>query len=65
MFGPGFEGCWYAVPGVPGLGLSGDLRFRGPGGVRRVASDKMPSTNFGWRRTRSLASPAVHAKGPS
>jgi hypothetical protein len=40
MFGPGFEGCCYAVPGVPGLGLSGDFRFRGTGGARRMRHDR-------------------------
>lgn len=40
MFGPGFDRCWYSVPGVPGLELSGDLRFRGPGGVRRMRHDR-------------------------
>ena len=40
MFGPGFECCWYAIPGVPGLELSGDLRFRGPGGVRGTRHDR-------------------------
>src|SRR5271157_5102200 len=29
-FGKGFENCWYKVPGVPSLELSGDLSFRGP-----------------------------------
>ena len=28
MFGEGFENCWYKVPGVPSLELSGDLSFR-------------------------------------
>ena len=36
MFGEGFEDCWYKVPGAPGLELSGDLRFRGPQGLRKL-----------------------------
>jgi hypothetical protein len=39
MFGAGFEKCWYAVPGAPGLELSGDLRFRGPQGLRTMRFD--------------------------
>ena len=39
MFGEGFEDCWYNVPGVPGLALSGDLRFRGPQGLRKTRHD--------------------------
>ena len=39
MFGEGFEDCWYDVPGVPGLELSGDLRFRGPLGLRKLRHD--------------------------
>ena len=38
MFGEGFEDCWYKVPGVPGLDLSGDLRFRGSKGYGRLAT---------------------------
>jgi len=40
MFGTGFENRWYAIPGVLGLELSGDLGFRGPGGVRRTRHDR-------------------------
>ena len=36
MFGQGFAERWYPVPGVPGLELSGDLRFRGPEGIRKL-----------------------------
>ena len=39
MFGEGFENCWYNVPGAPGLELSGDLRFRGPQGLRKIQHD--------------------------
>ena len=39
MFGQGFEDCWYEVPGAPGLELSGDLRFRGPQGLRKLRVD--------------------------
>ena len=39
MFGEGFEDCWYEVPGVPGLALSGDLGFRGPLGLRKLHHD--------------------------
>jgi hypothetical protein len=39
MFGEGFEDCWYKVPGVPGLELSGDLRFRGPRVLRKLRHD--------------------------
>jgi hypothetical protein len=39
MFGPEFANCWYAIPGVPGLKLSGDLRFRGPQGIRKLRHD--------------------------
>jgi len=39
MFGEGFEDCWYDVPGVPGLALSGDLSFRGPQGLRKTRYD--------------------------
>jgi hypothetical protein len=44
MFGAGFEECWYEVAGVRGLELSGDLRFRGPRGLRKLrhASTKRP-----------------------
>jgi hypothetical protein len=30
MFGEEFENCWYEIPGIPRLELSGDLSFRGP-----------------------------------
>ncbi len=40
MVGVGFEDCWYEVPGVPGLELSGDLRFRGPRGLRQSRHDR-------------------------
>ena len=39
MFGRGFEDCWYKVPGVPSLELSGDLSFRGPRGLRKLRHD--------------------------
>jgi hypothetical protein len=39
MFGAGFEDCWYEIPGVRGLELSGDLRFRGPRGLRKLRYD--------------------------
>jgi hypothetical protein len=39
MFGGGFEDHWYEVPGVPGLELSGDLRFRGRRGLRKLRHD--------------------------
>ena len=39
MFGIGFEDCWYKVPGVLSLELSGDLRFRGPRGLRQARYD--------------------------
>ena len=39
MFGEGFENCWYEIPGVLGLELSGDLRFRGPRGLRKLRHD--------------------------
>ena len=39
MFGEGFENCWYKVPGVPSLELSGDLSFRGPQGLRKLRID--------------------------
>ena len=39
MFGEGFEDCWYKVPGVPGLELSGDLSFREPRGLRKLRHD--------------------------
>ena len=39
MFGGGFEDRWYEVPGVPGLELSGDLRFRGRRGLRKLRHD--------------------------
>ncbi len=39
MFGKGFEDCWYEIPGAPGLKLSGDLRFRGFQGLRRIQYD--------------------------
>ena len=51
MLGPGFETCWYAVPGVPGLELSGDLRFRGPGGVRQTRHDRNGRPYVEARRT--------------
>jgi HNH endonuclease len=40
MFGAGFEECWYTISRVPGLELSGDLRFRGPRGLRKVRHDR-------------------------
>ena len=40
MFGKGFENCWYGIPRVPGLELSGDLRFRGPRGLRKLRHDR-------------------------
>ena len=39
MFGPGYEDHWHTVPGTRGLELSGDLRFRGVTGVRRIRHD--------------------------
>ena len=39
MFGQGFEDCWYKIPGVAGLELSGDLRFRGPRVLRKLRHD--------------------------
>ncbi|HWT82713.1 MAG TPA: HNH endonuclease [Candidatus Methylomirabilis sp.] len=39
MFGKGFKDCWYEIPGAPGLKLSGDLRFRGPQGLRKIQHD--------------------------
>lgn len=39
MFGVAFEDCWYKVPKVLSLELSGDLRFRGPLGVRQARYD--------------------------
>jgi hypothetical protein len=39
MFGSAFADCWYEIPGLPGLELSGDLRFRGPRGIRRLRHD--------------------------
>ena len=40
MFGKGFENCRYEIPRVPGLELSGgDLRFRGPRGLRKLRHD--------------------------
>jgi HNH endonuclease len=39
MFGEGFENCWYEIPGVAGLELSGDLRFRGPQVLRKLRHD--------------------------
>ena len=40
VFGPRFRDCWYAIPGAPGLELSGDLRFRGPKGLRKLRHDR-------------------------
>ena len=39
MFGPSFADCWYSIPGVPVLELSGDLRFRSPNVVRKQQYD--------------------------
>ena len=39
MFGPSFADCWYAIPGVPVLQLSGDLTFRSPKCVRKQQYD--------------------------
>jgi hypothetical protein len=39
MFGEGFEDCWHEIPEVPGLKLSGDLRFRGHRGLRKLRYD--------------------------
>ena len=39
MFGEGFEGRWYVVPGAPGLELSWNLQFRGPRGLRTMRHD--------------------------
>ena len=39
MFGEGFQDRWYKVPGVSSLELSGDLRFRGPQGHRKLRLD--------------------------
>ena len=39
MFGQGFADCWYEIPGVPGLELSGDLRLRGHRGLRKLRYD--------------------------
>jgi HNH endonuclease len=34
-----FGECWYEIPGVRELELSGDLRFRGPRGFRKLRHD--------------------------
>jgi hypothetical protein len=39
MFGEEFGDCWHVIPGVSGLELSGDLRFRGPRGLRKLRHD--------------------------
>jgi hypothetical protein len=39
MFGEKFQDCWYEVPGARGLELSGNFRFRGPGGLRKMRFD--------------------------
>ena len=39
MFGKGFENCWHGISRVPGLELSGDLRFQGPRGLRKLRHD--------------------------
>ena len=39
MFGLCFADCWYEIPGVPGLKLSGDLRLRGRRGLRKLRYD--------------------------
>ena len=39
MFGEWFKDCWYEISGAPGLKLSGDLRFRGPQGLRKIQHD--------------------------
>jgi hypothetical protein len=39
MFGEEFGDCWHEIPGVSGLGLSGDLRFRGPRVLRKLRHD--------------------------
>jgi hypothetical protein len=39
MFGKGFRGRWYEIPGVPGLELSWNLQFRGPRGLRTMRYD--------------------------
>jgi hypothetical protein len=39
VFGSDHGDKWYAIPGVPGLELSGDLRLRGPGGLRKLRRD--------------------------
>ena len=36
MFGEEFGDCWHEIPGVSGLELSGDLRFRGPSRLKVV-----------------------------
>ena len=39
MFGEEFGDCWHEIPGVSGLELSGDLRFRGPRVLRKLRHD--------------------------
>ena len=39
MFGEEFGDCWHVIPGVSGLELSGDLRFRGPRVLRKLRHD--------------------------
>ena len=47
MFGPSFADCWYSIPGVPVLELSGDLRFRSPNVVRKQQYD-VKGRPFAW-----------------
>jgi hypothetical protein len=59
MFGPGIEGCWYEVLGVAGLELSGDLRFQGPGGMRRTRHDRKGRPYVAARRKSAWAGGAL------
>jgi HNH endonuclease len=70
MFGVGFEDCWYKVPAVLSLELSGDLRFRGPRGLRQVRYDRngrpyviarklVGPESDGWARSRVMLHRAV------
>src|SRR5262249_33017047 len=56
MFGRAFAECCHPIPGVPGSELSGDLRFRGPGGSTRsqAESDGRSAANVArWHEGRS------------
>src|SRR5271157_4616467 len=63
MFGEEFGDCWHEIPGVSGLELSGDLRFRGPRVLRKLRHDCNGRPYAQARKALGPASGGQHREG--